>query len=219
MNSFYRRGPLALAFLFLCGCNSLTATTIETINLAIKGNINEIPIEQVTSVEADSLLIKAGAAEGLYVAQNERQGLVDWVGLDESVQTHNGRLTQLVGVGNDVFAPLIKNDPFLLGLSHVSDGTQVIRTVDFPRAYQTGLQQHATYTKGPLERIEILGQLLPHQRIDEQIWMPQLHYKATNYYWLDPDSGQVRRSIQHVAPDFPALDITVTRLPNTEPPK
>lgn len=211
MNSFYRRGPLALAFLVLCGCNSLTATSIETINLAIKGDLNKIPLDKIAAVPGESLFIKADDAEGLYVKQAGNNGLVNWLGLNENLQTDHGRLTQLVGIGDDVFVPLVENDPFLRGLDSVPDGTQVVRAADYPLAYQTGLQQYATYKKGPLERIQILDQLVAHQRIDELIWMPQLHYRATNYYWLDLKSGQIRRSIQHLTPELPPFDMTVVR--------
>ncbi|GAA6131570.1 YjbF family lipoprotein [Halopseudomonas sabulinigri] len=219
MNSFYGRGPLALLFLALGGCNSLTATTIETINLAIKGDLNKIPLEQITAVENDSLLIKAGQAEGLYVRQESYDGRTDWVGLNENVQTNHGRLTQLVGYANDVLAPLNEQDPFSQGLLNVTEGTQVLRYVDYPLAYQSGLEQYATYNQGPYERIQVLDQLIALQRVDEQIWMPQLNYEATNYYWLDPNNGHIRRSIQHIAPELPALDITLVRLPATERPQ
>ncbi len=216
MTRLYRGGLLALLFLSLGGCNSLTATTIETINLAIKGDLNKIPLEQIASVEADSLLIKAGQAEGLYVRQDARNGRIDWLGVTENVQTDHGRLTQLVGLGDDVLAPLNQDDPFALGLLNIADGTQVLRQVDYPLAYQSELQQYATYTQGPYETVQILDQLVALQRVDEQIWMPQLGYKATNYYWLDPHTGLIRRSVQHPSPDMPPLDMTLVRPPAME---
>lgn len=212
MNLLNRRGLLALsASLCLSACNSMTATSIESINLAIKGKINEIPLDQIKSVEADSILIQAGAAEGLFVAPAGSIGRIEWLGLSEQVQTDHGRVTQLVGTATDVLSPLLAKDPFITGLLNVPEDTQVLRYVDYPLAYQTGLEQYATYKRGPLEEIKIFNSSLPHQRIDERIWMPQLHYKATNYYWVDPKSGSIRRSIQHVSPELPALDITLTR--------
>jgi len=216
VTELYRRGLLALLFLALGGCNSLTATTIETINLAVKGDLNKITLEQITAIEADSLLIKAGQAEGLYVRQDAQGSRIDWLGVTENVQTDHGRLTQLVGYGDDVVAPLNQDDPFTLGLLTVADGTQVLRHVDYPLAYQTELQQYATYKQGPYETIQVLDQLIALQRVDERIWMPQLGYKTTNYYWLDPQTGLIRRSIQHLSPKMPPLDVTLVRPPALE---
>lgn len=213
MNLFIRRGLLALAVACLPACNSMTATSIETLNLAIRGKANEISMEHIRSVKADSLFIQAGASEGLFVAPDRSGERVNWYGLTEQLQTDHGRLTQLLGVESDVLMPLVPNDPFITGLMQVTDGTQVVRRVDYPLAYQTGLEQHATYQRGPVERIDILGTLHNLQRIDETIWMPQLNYKTTNYYWLDMPTGRVRRSVQHLSPKLPAMDVTLTRLP------
>jgi len=214
VNPLMRKGLLALAVACLPACNSTTATSIETLNLAIRGKANEISLEQIRSVEADSLLILADGAEGLYVAPDRSGERVNWYGITEQVQTDHGRLTQLLGVKSDVLIPLAPNDPFIAGLMQVVDGTQTTRLVDYPLAYQTGLEQHATYERGPLERIEIVGTLYNLQRIDEHIWMPQINFKATNYYWLDPATGRVRRSVQYLSPDLPAMDITLVRLPD-----
>lgn len=191
----------------------MTATSIESLNLAVRGKVNEIPLEYIRSVEADSLLIQAGSSEGLFVAPDRDGERVNWYGLTEQVQSDHGRLTQVVGIENDVFIPLIANDPFITGLMQVVDGTTVVRLVDYPQAYQTGLEQHATYRRGPVESIDILGTMHNVQRIDEIIWMPQLNYETTNYYWLDLATARVRRSIQHLSPTLPALDVTLTRLP------
>ena len=201
MNLFTRGGLLALAAACLPACNSMTATSIESLNLAISGKANVISVDYIRSVKADSLYIQAGATEGLFVAPAHSGERVNWYGLTEEVQTDHGRVTQLLGVENDALIPLIPQDPFITGLMQVADGAQVLRYADYPLAYQTGLEQYATYRQ-------------PHQRIDETIWMPQLDYKAINYYWLDMQTGQVRRSIQHISPTLPVMAITLTRLPS-----
>ena len=213
MNLLIRGGLLALAALCLPACNSVTADSIETFNRALSGKVNEIPVAQIRAVTADSLLIKAAGAEALYVKLSSDGRRVNWYGLTEEVQTSHGRITQLLGFKNDALIPLVADDPFATGLMQVTDGTQVLRYVDYPLSYQTGLEQYATYYRGPVENVQILDRVESHQRIDEVIRMPQLNYEAINYYWLDVQSGHVRRSIQHLSPEMPALDITLTRLP------
>lgn len=213
MNLLIRGGLLALAAICLPACNSVTADSIETFNRALSGKVNEIPVAPIRAVTADSLLIKAAGAEALYVKLSSDGGRVNWYGLTEEVQTSHGRITQLLGFKNDALIPLVADDPFATGLMQVTDGTQVLRYVDYPLSYQTGLEQYATYYRGPVENVQILDRVESHQRIDEVIRMPQLNYEAINYYWLDVQSGHVRRSIQHLSPEMPALDITLTRLP------
>tara|TARA_R110001599_G_C12209138_1_gene656378 strand:- start:508 stop:1167 length:660 start_codon:yes stop_codon:yes gene_type:complete len=213
VNLLIRGGLLALAAICLPACNSVTADSIETFNRALSGKVNEIPVAQIRAVTADSLLIKAAGAEALYVKLSSDGGRVNWYGLTEEVQTSHGRITQLLGFKNDALIPLVADDPFATGLMQVTDGTQVLRYVDYPLSYQTGLEQYATYYRGPVENVQILDRVESHQRIDEVIRMPQLNYEAINYYWLDVQSGHVRRSIQHLSPEMPALDITLTRLP------
>ena len=213
MNLLIRGGLLALAAICLPACNSVTADSIETFNRALSGKVNEIPVAQIRAVTADSLLIKAAGAEALYVKLSSDGGRGNWYGLTEEVQTSHGRITQLLGFKNDALIPLVADDPFATGLMQVTDGAQVLRYVDYPLNYQTGLEQYATYYRGPVENVQVLDRVESHQRIDEVIRMPQLNYEAINYYWLDVQSGHVRRSIQHLSPEMPALDITLTRLP------
>jgi len=175
VNLLIRGGLLALAALCLPACNSVTADSIETFNRALSGKVNEIPVAQIRAVTADSLLIKAAGAEALYVKLSSDGGRVNWYGLTEEVQTSHGRITQLLGFKNDALIPLVADDPFATGLMQVTDGTQVLRYVDYPLSYQTGLEQYATYYRGPVENVQILDRVESHQRIDEVIRMPQLN--------------------------------------------
>lgn len=204
-------GSLLLAALLgLGGCNSMTATAYDTIKLAVQGKVNTVPPERANNPRADTLFVAAGAAEALYVAPRNSSGKIQWRGITEQVETHNGRITQLLGTPVEVLAPLDDQDPLSGNLLTVPKGAQVTRTVDYPLSYQTGLTQQATYLHGPLETMTVFGRSQALQRIDEQIWMPQINYSAVNYYWVDPDTGDVRRSLQYPSPDLPAFDLIFT---------
>ena len=206
MSPFLRSGLLLLAALPLAACNSLTADSVATFRVLADGKLNHISPEQINNPEADTLFIAAGLAEGLYVAPAGSSGVVQWYGLTEQLETQYGRVTQLVGLETDVNAPLNQDDPFATGLLNLDNGTQVVRSVDLPLTYQTGLQQIATYYRGPLEQFASEpGQ--PYQRIDEHVRMPDLDFETTNYYWVDPATGKVRRSIQQPAPGMLTMDM------------
>lgn len=195
--------------LFLTACNSLTSDTIRSFQLLLDEDRNRIPAERVNDPRADTLLVTTANAQGLFIAPPGSHGQIQWRGLTEQLETDRGRITQLVGMDVDVLVPLAANDPFSIGLLAVADGTRINRLVDLPLTYQTGLQQEAVYYRGPLEAI---GQQSL-QRIDEHIQMAQIGYQTTNYYWLDPETGRVRRSIQNPAPGLPTFDLLFTHQP------
>ncbi|MEO1828325.1 MAG: YjbF family lipoprotein [Pseudomonas sp.] len=205
-----RSCALAAAALLAAGCNSLTSNSIETFRMAWKGKVNEIPEGQVLQAPGDSLLIRAGAAEALFVAPAGSRGCISWWGIAEQVETCHGRISQIVGLETDVAQPLTTDDPFKTGLLNVTEGQQVTRFVDYPLSYQTGIEQIATYFIGPQESLTLFGQTARYQRIDERIWMPELDYSALNQYWVDPNTGLVRRSLQHPSPDFPVFEVIST---------
>lgn len=188
----------------------MTANSIDTFRLAWKGKINEIPDSQVMAVTGDSLLIRSGAAEALFTAPAGSTGCIAWWGIAEQIETCYGRVSQVVGLETDVAQPLTADDPFKTGLLRVTEGQQVTRLVDFPLSYQTGITQVSTYFIGPQESLTLFGKTTQYQRIDERVWMPELDYSTLNHYWVDLDTGLVRRSIQHPIPDFPAFEVIST---------
>lgn len=208
-----RTGALLLAVLPLVGCNSLTATSVESLALLMDSDRNSISLERTNDARADTLLIKLDSAQALFEAPPGSRGRIWWYGPAQQLETYNGRITQLVGLETDVMTQPVDADPLTAGLLQVADGTQVTRSVDLPLTYQSGLQQIATYYRGPLEQIDFPGDLTLYQRIDEQVWMPQLKFRALNHYWIDPQTGSVRRSIQHPAPSLAVFDLLFTHQP------
>ncbi|UJJ32064.1 YjbF family lipoprotein [Halopseudomonas maritima] len=188
----------------------MTSNAVDSFRLAWQGKVNEIPDSQVQAVTGDSLLIRAGAAEALFTAPAGSTGCIAWWGISEQVETCYGRISQIVGLETDVAQHLAAGDPFQSGLLNVTEGQQVTRLVDFPLSYQTGITQIATYSIGPRESLTLFGQTAQYQRIDERIWMPELDYSALNQYWVDPATGQVRRSLQHPSPEFPVFEVIST---------
>lgn len=211
MKTFIQRVTLGVAIIGLAGCNSLSRDAVETMRLAISGPESVISVDRVNAVDAPVLLAELDGAEALLVAPGAATGRAEWHGLTEMLLTHHGRLVQSAGLPVDVIAPLVANDPFLTGLNRVTTGTEVTRLVDYPAQYRTGLRQHARYRVGRMESITYMGARHQLLRIDEMINMPELGFRATNRYWVEPDTGLVRHSVQHLAPDMPPLVLTLAK--------
>ena len=75
----------------------------------------------------------------------------------------------------------------------------------------------ARYQRGRMEAITFMGTSHELLRINETIHMPELGFKATNQYWVEPESGLVRHSVQHIAPDMPALRLTLVKIKGEQP--
>ncbi|WP_285275092.1 YjbF family lipoprotein [Halopseudomonas bauzanensis] len=217
MKTFLRTVVLGMAMAGVTGCNSLSGDALETMKLAISGPESPVTIEKVNAVNGSALSVRFGAAEAMLVSNSSGTGLVEWYGNTEMLLTQHGRVTQTAGLPSDFTAQLVTGDPFNSGLLNVADGTEVVRLVDYPAQYLTGLRQHAWYKRGPVEAVEYMGQRHQLQRVDEHIRMPELGFKATNHYWLEPDTGLVRRSVQHFAPDLPPLQLTLLKTTGGQP--
>lgn len=211
MKTLIRRVTLGMAVIGLAGCNSLSRDAVDTMRLAITGPESVISVDRVNAVDAPVLLAELDVAEALLVAPGAATGLAEWHGVNQMLLTHNGRLVQSAGLPADVIAPLVANDPFLVGLNNLAPDTEVTRLVDYPAQYRTGLRQHARYRVRKMESIAYMGAEHELLRVDEMISMPELGFRATNSYWLEPDTGLVRHSVQHLAPGMPPLRLTLAR--------
>lgn len=202
-------GTLCLAAA-LAGCNSWTNTSYQTIKLAIGGPESVITADLINRIGQTGLVARMGQGEALLVLAARYGATSEWHGPSQFLVTHNGKLIQTVGAPDqsDLLTTLADSDPFSGDLRTVQDGREVTRSIDFPERYMTGLPQHARYTVGPVEAIEIMGQDRDLQRLEESIEMPTLDFRATNYYWIDPATGNVLASTQHLTPDQPPLYLT-----------
>lgn len=204
-----RAGLSAAAAVLLSGCTSVASTSYETLRLAITGPESVITADYVNSLDRPALSARLKQSEALLILASRNEGIDEWHGRSQALVTHNGRLTQTAGLPDeaDIIAPLAPSDPFLQDLRSVTEDTEVTRLVDFPGRYLTGVAQTARYRKGPLEILDIMGEQRSLQRMDEMISMPAISFSATNHYWLDPDTGKVLASAQHLAPGLPAVHL------------
>ena len=222
MKTFLHGVALGMAVIGLAGCNSLTGDAVDTLRIAVTGPEPVATVERVNAVDAPVLLAELGVAEAMLVSPAQQAtGVVEWHGVTEMLLTHEGRVTQSAGLSADVIAPLLPDDPLVVGLHTLADGHAVTRLVDYPALYQTGLRQQAQYQRRKVESITFMGAKHDLLRVDEKIHMPELGFKATNKYWVEPDTGLVRYSEQYLAPDMPPLRLTLVKTsaptdPNTE---
>jgi hypothetical protein len=211
-----RMGALAASCLLVAGCNSNTTTSYETLKIAIQGPDSQISTDAINRLGRPALVVQLGQSEALLVQASASGSRAEWHGSHQMMVTRQGRIVQTAGMpeASDVIAPLLEDDPFLGDFRAMAERTEVTRLVDIPKLHLSALPQHARYARGPVQEREIMGELITLQRIDERISMPAINFRATNQYWVDPATGSVLASVQHLAPELPPLIITHVK-PNT----
>lgn len=210
MKLLSRAAACCAAALWLAGCNSITATSYETMRIAMLGPPSQITADYVNTLAAPALVARLGQSEALLLLASRQHTSAEWHGAEQHLVTRNGKLVHSAGLPAeaDIIVTLAADDPFAGDLRALVDGTAVTRLVDYPARYITGVPQQARYELGPRETLEIMGQQVELQRIDEAVTTPALGFKANNRYWYDPADGRVLASAQYIAPGLPELFLT-----------
>lgn len=212
MNNLSRLGACCLAALVLPGCGSLMNDSFDTIKLAITGPEPLVTTEYVNNLGHPGLVVRLVQSEALLVRAATYGDVAEWHGLEQMLVTQNGRVIQGAGLpdASDLIAPLAADDPFNGDLRAIGP-QEVVRLVDYPKRFMTGVPQIATYELGRLETVEVMGQALQLQRLNEYISMPAIDFATTNAYWFDPATGKVITSNQQLAPGLPPMGLTEVR--------
>lgn len=122
-----------------------------------------------------------------------------------AVVTSQGRIVRMTGFGKEMA---------LTRSATSNDSAQRLAwEADFPdrKLYSA----HMTCERGAVrkENIVILGKIMRTLRVEEscKVQSGAFGWSFKNTFWLDPQNSMPWRSIQHVHPDLPALEITVLR--------
>ncbi len=49
--------------------------------------------------------------------------------------------------------------------------------------------------------------------IDENLFSERINWKASNKYWVDPETNFIWKSVQSISPKLPPLEIMITKKP------
>ncbi|UAW99437.1 YjbF family lipoprotein [Halopseudomonas nanhaiensis] len=210
MTLLLRAAICCAACLWLTGCAPFSSASYQTLRIAVLGPQSQVTTEYVNQLDRPALIVRLGQSEALLTLASRAQAVAEWHGVEQHLVTRNGKLVHTAGLPleADVIVALAADDPFAGDLRTIADGATITRLVDYPARYLTGVPQHARYTLGPREAMNIMGRSVELQRLDEAVSMPALGFKANNRYWFDPADGRVLVSAQQIAPGLPELVLT-----------
>jgi group 4 capsule polysaccharide lipoprotein GfcB/YjbF len=129
------------------------------------------------------------------------------------IVTRDGRITRTLGLPHDLAAVTTPGGfppPPVAALRAPFTST---RQADFPQLGLYGVSLSCRARLVGRQKIEILGQAITANRVEENCRSQTPDWSFTDIYWLDPDNGLAWRSRQHTHPKGGTVEIEVFRPP------
>lgn len=162
----------------------------------------ELTPAQVAEVRYPQLKLTTPSGVGVLAMVRARGDLQYWVASGKQVlMLRDGLAVRTVGLG---FAGDLDGtrfdavSPFRQGLHRLPDGYTSQRWIDLYHGYEVGVVVNSRFTRQAMETIRILDKEYAVLRVDEQIDAPAIGLRATNHFWVDPDSGFILQSEQQL---------------------
>ena len=212
MNILRNSATLAVALL-LSGCNQLMQASVDTFKASALGATPvELTQAQVDAVPFAQIKVTTPTSEGVMAKVRQRGDLEFWVASGkQTLLMRDGLVVRSVGLDGGLDGTRFDEEsPFKRGLQTLPDDFFSIRWIDFYQGDRIGLTVRSRFNRKGLETVPILGRDYVLQRVDEHIDIPELGFSAVNRYWVEPETGLIRQSIQHLSPDL-ALTIVQIR--------
>ena len=156
-----------------------------------------------------------GGPQSLIVLATDTNGDLLWTSAAHIVLlTHDGRIMRTVGLPHDVSGVMPAMGNSLPAPAAVLKGAFTsIRSVDFPDLGTYSVPISCKMVAVRRETISILGQPLTTVRADESCKSGTVGWSFTDSYWLNPESGFVWRSLQHLTPKGDTIETEILRPP------
>ncbi len=183
---------------------------------AWSGGGDTVELQQAAAVPYASIAIRIGdGPQQMLLLASDAGGNRLWTSSSHIVvATHDGRIVRTVGLTRNLsgltFAPLAAGQSS--GFA-VQPAQTLLADFSDLNTYSVPIICHA-HAVGA-RTITILGQSIRTDRVNEDCRSQALNWSFVNSYWLDPASGLVWRSIQHIHPDFATVVIETLRPPQS----
>ncbi len=221
---YTRRGALqSLLALGLAGCGA--SPTLDLVGRTISGRPKTdsgygLSIAQIKDLPYASLGVRIGGGAPLVmVLATVEGGDLHWVSSDRAILvTRAGRLVQTVGLQRDLRATqYVADDPLrqIYMSGSVAAAPLVWRYIDLSNKDAFGVVVESQFSIVGDETLSILG--APHEtlHVREHIRMPTWRWSVSNDFWLERDSGRLRKARQQYCPEQAAIEYELLKPPAT----
>ena len=223
MKRLARRGLAGAALLLLAGCSSADsgntnyAQFFQLMKQSMTATFGKVRVtrDQAASIPYASMGYRLDDGnQSLLVLATDSGGELLWTGPSHAViVTRDGRIVRTVGLGHDLAGLTMRGggDPAPSSATHGAFSTT--RLEDFP---ELGLYGTLVSCRAHLvgrQRIDILGQAITTNRVDEACRSQRPDWSFVDSYWVDADNGLVWRSRQHIHPNGAEIETEIFRPP------
>jgi len=212
-----------IIFLHILSCASIDSSriapgyseAIQAFNFAIFG-YPDLLIDKKTilNIPYASALMKIGKGpKGLIILQENVSDQSIWVSADNVyLVIEDGRVIETRGLPNNLIElnlPPLK-DSFL----SLDKDKKYYYYFSYDQPELINLKVEATLANKGLQEVELFVGKKDLYLIEEQLSNEYLGWKVINKYWVDREQ-LVWKSIQHISPILPALNIEITKKPSS----
>jgi len=198
-----------------CQQNQFMPSVVETARFAWQGP-SEVPLTRTQIAEMPYATMRAKFAKNsgalLVLGRYDGEDL-HWISANRAVLvSRHGRLVKTVGLPKNLLATqAIGTDPVAAGLQRISGEVSAIRLIDIGPDNHFQVPIHSTYQRVQEETIDILELEFRTLHVQERSVARTLKWEFVNDFWADRHTGFIWRSIQHVAPDLPPIEMEVLK--------
>jgi hypothetical protein len=211
-----------LAMSGLAGCGSDRAAPYKEYGQAVGQAFqslftpSSVPRSAVADIPYASMGYRVnGGDEAILILATSSPEYQLWTASSHVVfQTSNGRIQRTVGLPQDLggMAPE-RGNALPSPAAALAAPFSSRRLADFPQSNAYGILIACTAAARGTATISLLGQSLATQRVDESCESRSLNWRFTDTYWIDPKSGLVWRSLQHLTPQGETVETEIFRPP------
>jgi hypothetical protein len=218
-----RGGLAAAALLLLAGCSSSDsgntnyAQFFQLAKQSVSASFGKVRVtrDQAASIPYASMgYSQDGGNQALLVLATDSGGELLWTGPSHAViVTRDGRIVRTVGLGHDLANLTTRNAAAPPPGAAAQGSFSSTRLEDFPELGLYGAQLSCRAHLVGRQKIDILGQAVSTNRVDEVCQSHKPDWSFVDSYWVDPDNGQVWQSRQHVHPKGGEIETEMFRPP------
>ena len=211
-----RAAPVLAGVILLGGCTSIGRGDVSSVYAIAKnlwgGDSQKVTLEEASSVPYASMGVRlGGGAETMIILAGDAGGQRLWTSSAKiAITTSDGRIVRTAGFEHNLggYEPR--------GETQSEGGVRIVRwQADFPDLNLYSVPITCQDRQAGNETIVLLGADIRTKRIEETCATAggRIDWSFRNTYWVDPDSGFIWRSIQHVHPQLDAIESEILRPP------
>lgn len=210
----WKRGRILAALLFLpllAGCQQIAGNILQVSRVVIKERL-PVPLPSRSDIAAlpyAQIWVQGLGKDARLVLGEVDEGRLAWYSADGTILfTRDGQLVGSHGIGTASLMD-VRTAQLPADLRDIVDGHVSQRHYDLMPGYRYGVPVTGTWSRQGVETVDVAAdRQMALLRLEERLDGPGI--QATQVYWVDPQTGQLWKSRQWLAPGR-LVDITVLK--------